>query len=203
MLYSGARRTRAVVMLAVLLAHFLFLLLFDLSMRTIRMIDRMPITFLTFINKPVERSHPDLKMDGGFEHARRAITVPDVTLNLSPETNSTSSVSHTIDWRAEASAAANQAAKKFTSRHFRSFDKQDPCSESDPLNNLKKECQIQTSRIDWNSELSPKRFGFGGHPHADGTLFEHLKPEYLKKPVEDVCTKNKVGCNHSSSSSAR
>lgn len=30
----------------------------------------------------------------------------------------------------------------------------------------------------------------------DGEKLDHLKPEYLKKPVEDICPKDMAGCDH-------
>lgn len=202
MFQSRTIRARTVVMLAVLLAHLALIMLVNFDTRAIRKVDKAHVTYLTFIKEKVERSSVVLKKDNGVKQTQRVTVVPDIKLDTSAASSSASSAPVLIDWDAKASAVAEEAAKKLTATHFKSFNKQDPCSKSDPLNNLKKECQIQTNQIDWDSESAPPRFGFGRHPPANGTLFDHLKPAYLRKPVEDICSKTMVGCNHSSSSSA-
>lgn len=218
MFQSRTIRARTVVMLAVLLAHFLFLLLFDLSMRTIRTIDRMPITFLTFIKRPVERPHLDLKMDVGFKEARRAITVPRVTLNISSVTNSNSSVSRQIDWQAEARRTTRDYLKQHPEMANPIKEKSAPSLFPQPapkpanirlpggklIQWANSRCYVETvdGKLTDPTAIGKHLEPICIRPRPNEHMFDHLKPAYLRKPVEDICSKTMVGCNHSSSSSS-
>ena len=170
--------------------------MFDRSVRGMRQLVDLPVTNLV-LTPIISRQPPAIPTPITENHnVEQTITLPDVEIDIA-------STPLNVDWQAEASEVAKRAAKQISSpSQYRDFNLHDPCSESDPLNSLKKECQRKTNNIDWKSESPAAGFGFGKHPHSNGHLFDEFKPEYLKKPVEDICTKNMVGCNHSSSSSS-
>lgn len=223
---GSSNTTRTVAAALVIMLHALLLLIFENStrrkMQSISIEE--PVTYLILV--PVAAAPSAIKQPS--THIRpqsRAITIPDIPVDVAESPSSTTNSPTNIDWHDAASTVAKEMARRPAAKQFRNFEPQDPCTDADPLNKFKPQCQKKAPEFEWNPE--PPRAGFiGGYPYvrvskkcivvvaipvcgfgktppANAELFEDLKPENLKKPIAEICSKTMANCNHSSSSSAQ
>lgn len=193
--------TRMSVAAMVIAMHALLLWIFENSTRGRMRSNNEPVTYLVVV--PVAANKPSviIQLDRPFQFEPTEITIPDVSVDIAESSSVIPSTPTNIDWEKEANAAAKNAGKQSAAKKLRSFGAaEDPCDKSDPLNEFKPQCQKSEPDLDWNPNTP--RFGFGKKPPPNGHLFDHLKPLYLKKPVEEICSKTMANCNHSSSSSS-
>ena len=201
MLASSPISIRTIAAAMVIAMHVLLLLIFESSMRRKARLAAEPVTYMmqvTVASQPAAKLQPVAP----FHFQSETIVVPEVSIEIADTPISAQSSNTEIDWRSEASRVAKEAAKPPAAKRFKSFGvPEDPCDKADPLNEFKPKCKKEEPDFDWNPNTV--RFGFGKRPPPNGHLFDHLKPEYLKKPVEEICSKTMANCNHNSSSSAQ
>jgi hypothetical protein len=200
-LLGSSITTRVSVAAMVIAMHALLLWIFENTTRGRMRSTNGPVTYLVLV--PVAAKKPFVKAqpDDAFHFQSSDINIPDVSVDVSELSSDTANTQANIDWEKEADRAAKNAAKQFGVKKLRSFGPpEDPCDKSNPLNEFKVQCQKAEPDLDWNPNTP--RLGFGKKPPPNGHLFDHLKPLYLKKPVEDICSKTMANCDHSSSSSA-
>lgn len=223
MAFHSRKLGRLFVLIIILLMHIVVIIAIDRGLQSIDRKNRPElIAYMTLLSvdkstspKAVRRdaSPPKIRAadkSGAVRDDENVVTAPE------PEIEGQSSPVP-VDWDKLARIAAKQAAKDQLSRDsMRSLDSRPSGGNgSDVLNRGRPHSAgsvehlgggiYQTwlsSRCYLSSEVDAstgKRYEYKKciEPQADGShMFDHLKPEYLKKPVEDICPRNVVNCDH-------
>ena len=212
-LRSRLLTTRALTISIIVVLHVILLITFDRSMRGIRRVSDVLVTYMVLIpiapkRGPVASSAP---LNSYGEKATSII--PDVTVNIALPSTNPSDPRPAIDWDAEAKRAAREYLKQHPDQTKPLKDATSPALFDDPtklptnirdpggklVQWISSKCYLQI--IDGEIGGGPATSGARiqktclGAPLTDGHMLDHLKPEYLKKPVEEFCSKTVAGCN--------
>ena len=221
---SRGMSTRAVTIAIIVALHVLLFVMFDRSMRsTSRSIDTST-AYLIFISSAPKPSPSMIAPDTTYRSTKPKIDIPNVIIDIERLPTHLEMPLLPIDWDAEARAAAKRVAKnQLAMAAKRSLDSKPKVADelqadqapgifyrgpshvpgtvvnlgggvfqtwTSPHCYISSEVDVATGkRVDYKKCPQP--------PVDGSNLFDHLKPEYLKKPVEEICSKTMAGCNQS------